>query len=172
MWFPTLRGKVQALILNGRWWHKEHFSVGRAEFWDRTCKWNYQGHFRRESRKKPPNWPLPTFPIFSCYEKIFLTAFPAAVPGAGGCWEWGISGSPSKGSTPGVLALPFPCSGKGAGGSRGCKWGLEQLPAELIHGIDVGIVCDAPAVDFPITVKKAKGIKGGWKQSDISWDVP
>lgn len=69
MWFPTLRGKVQALILNGRWWHKEHFSVGRAEFWDRTCKWNYQGHFRRESRKKPPNWPLPTFPIFSCYEK-------------------------------------------------------------------------------------------------------
>lgn len=42
-------------------------------------------------------------------------------------------------------------------------------------GIDVGIVCDTPAATFPITVKKAEGIKGGgggvWS-CDISWNVP
>lgn len=38
IWFPSLRGKVQALIFHVRWWHKEHFSAGRADLWERTCK--------------------------------------------------------------------------------------------------------------------------------------
>ena len=97
---------------------------------------------RKQGEKK--NWPLPTFPIFSCYEKKICTAFPAAAIVSALRWRLLEEGrfytafpkAPLQ--ERGALALlsfqQTPCSGEGAGGSGGCERGPEQLPAEVIPG--------------------------------------
>lgn len=129
---------------------------------------------RRESRKKAQTGLFPPSPS------------PLAIKNPPCClacccaWCWrllgaGSLGSPSKGSSPGALALPFPCSGEGAGGSRGCKWDWSSCQLRSSMGIDVRIVWDTPLVNFPITVRKAEGIKGGGSRvwsCDVSCNVP
>lgn len=95
-------------------------------------------------KQKKKNWPLPTFPIFSWYEKKICTAFPAAAIVSALQWRLLEEGRFYRAfpKAPlqecGALALPSflqtPCSGEGAGGSGGCERGPEQLPAEVIHG--------------------------------------
>lgn len=156
IWFPTLRGKVQALIFHGRWWHKEESSAGRADLWERTCKWNYQGRFRRESRIKPQTGPFPLSPPSLAMKKssLLLSLLLCLVLEDAESREF--QGVLPKALLQECWLCHFPALEKGlvAPEAANGAWSSCQLSSSMgiDVGIDVGNVCDAPAVNFPVTV--------------------